>query len=581
MKFARQVIRRCVHQVVPVQSTRQPLSLESLEGRLLLSVSVGPGEWVSQVHRHGRVDSSLAALTADVLPLSADTTAPTVTKVFISGAAWTPAFRTYLQSQGLGDSAYGYAVPVGSGAQLASLPWNDIDQLSVRFSENVSVDRSDLALTGVNVADANYAAAISGGSFAYDSLSYTATWALSSPIGLDKLMLTLNAYGTNPVKDASNNSLDGEWANPKIPAAVGTDTFPSGDGAARGNFAFRFNVNPGDADPDAAVGSDDVSAVRAALLTGTGAGAAYSAFKDINGNGLVQANDISAARNPLLAALPTAEPVSKPASTYAVIAGPTTSNGITTYTIASDYQLTPVNVYVLLPTNYNPANHYKVLYVLPAWSNSPDGINRCKAENIANANNIICVGPDEAEIPGYPSQGPWYGDNPDNPKIRNDSYIPDVIVPFIDQTYSTVASADGRMTIGFSKSGVGAVSELLRHPTVFGRAGAWDAPLNMTFQHDEVYGNVTYFNANYYIPNLITANQSWLKTSPARIAMAGLGFGGTQPVDAQMTQLGIPHYCNLTATGTHAWNSGWLGPLVSVLMTPDMTTAAPIGPLPG
>jgi hypothetical protein len=62
--------------------------------------------------------------------------------------------------------------------------------------------------------------------------------------------------------------------------------------------------------------------------------------------------------------------------------------------------------------------------------------------------------------------------------------------------------------------------------------------------------------------------------------MAGLGFGGTAPVDTQMTQLGIPHYCDLTAIGTHEWNSGWLGPLVSILMTPDMTTCAPIGQLP-
>ena len=76
----------------------------------------------------------------------------------------------------------------------------------------------------------------------------------------------------------------------------------------------------------------------------------------------------------------------------------------------------------------------------------------------------------------------------DNPKIRYDSYLPDVIVPFIDKTYPTIARSEGRLLVGFSKSGMGSVSLLLRHPEVFGRAGSWDGCL-LDNDRPEFYGS--------------------------------------------------------------------------------------------
>ena len=47
----------------------------------------------------------------------------------------------------------------------------------------------------------------------------------------------------------------------------------------------------------------------------------------------------------------------------------------------------------------------------------------------------------------------------------------------IEQHYPARADRDGRLLVGFSKSGWGAYSLLLRHPDRFGKAAAWDAPL--------------------------------------------------------------------------------------------------------
>jgi len=66
------------------------------------------------------------------------------------------------------------------------------------------------------------------------------------------------------VVDRSGNRLDGDWTNstwtpPSAP--VGGDTWPSGDGTAGGDFQFRFNVLPGDADQSGTVNFSDLNTV--------------------------------------------------------------------------------------------------------------------------------------------------------------------------------------------------------------------------------------------------------------------------------------------------------------------------------
>ena len=73
---------------------------------------------------------------------------PEVVGVHVGGSAWTSV-----------SLAGGYSIPVGSGAQLLPLPWEGINQIQVTFNENVTVNQSDLLLTGVNVPSYNVAAA--------------------------------------------------------------------------------------------------------------------------------------------------------------------------------------------------------------------------------------------------------------------------------------------------------------------------------------------------------------------------------------------------------------------------------------
>jgi GH25 family lysozyme M1 (1,4-beta-N-acetylmuramidase) len=255
-----------------------------------------PGVWwygihVKDINGNYRTEQQCGLNPISVV-VAADTTPPTVTKVLVRGSTWTSSFPDYL----------GYSIPVGRGSQLLTLPWTNIDQIKVVFSENVAVAKSDLALSGVNTTTYN----VSGGTFTYDSGSCTATWTLPQAIGADMLMIRLYSTGSNAIKDIAGNALDGEWTNPTSTTQSSSSNYPSGNGTAGGDFLFRFNVLPGDVSQDGMVISNDVVKVRNKLGTTT-TDSAYSILMDVNGDGMIISNDLVKVRNQLGMQLPEGE----------------------------------------------------------------------------------------------------------------------------------------------------------------------------------------------------------------------------------------------------------------------------------
>ena len=151
-------------------------------------------------------------------------------------------------------------------------------------------------------------------------------------------------------------------------------------------------------------------------------------------------------------------------------------NGLLVHSVKSPYQAGKTSVSVLLPDQHDEKSKrkYRVLYVLPverqdnkAWG---DSVKEVLKTNLHNKYNLICVFPAFSHLP-------WYADHPTNPLIRQETYFVKTVVPFIDRTYPVVKKRSGRLLVGFSKSGWGAFTLLLRHPRLFERAAAWDAPL--------------------------------------------------------------------------------------------------------
>ena len=222
--------------------------------------------------------------------------APTVSAVFVSSTAWAAAFRDSLVAAGLGNQLYGFAVP-GGAQQSVTLPWSNLNQITIRFSEDVSVQQADLAVVGVSVKE--YAAT----DFRYDPRDRAATWTLAASIGTDRLTLDLDGDSAGAVVGAATGvRLDGEWAD-------AADAFPSGDGAAGGDFRFRINVLRGDANRNGVVDPTDLLNVRRALGA-TPASSNYSPFADLDGNGRVNVIDFLLARSNQRRRLPVAATLS-------------------------------------------------------------------------------------------------------------------------------------------------------------------------------------------------------------------------------------------------------------------------------
>ncbi|MAE64886.1 MAG: hypothetical protein CMJ18_11510, partial [Phycisphaeraceae bacterium] len=196
---------------------------------------------VGDVDGDGDLDLYFASYTdSDRVWLNDDAAAvpPRVEEVLLSGDNWTHGR---------------HAVPSGVN-QFAPIPYPSINQVSIRFSEDVTVANGDLTVVGA-------AAGSFGTTFSYDAGSSTATWQLNAAVSADEIALTLS----DTVTGATGLALDGEWTN-------GSSSFPSGDGSAGGAFSFCFNVLPADLDESFVVGADDLGTILANFTRSVGIG---------------------------------------------------------------------------------------------------------------------------------------------------------------------------------------------------------------------------------------------------------------------------------------------------------------------
>jgi hypothetical protein len=216
---------------------------------------------------------------------------PQVVKVEVGSTAWSEAFIQHLNPSNPG--AHGYAIPVGSSAQSATITWKNTNQITITFTEDVHVDAGDLSLTGVSTPVYYFSA------FRYDPIAHAATWTLAAPLDRDRLRIDLDANGVDPVRDLDGNILDGEWTN--------NGSIVSGNGTAGGDFEFNFNVLPTDVNNSATITSFDYLYIR--QLDGkTVSDSGYIAKRDIDGNGVIDSVDWLEALARTLQVLPSGSP---------------------------------------------------------------------------------------------------------------------------------------------------------------------------------------------------------------------------------------------------------------------------------
>ena len=242
------------------------------------------------------------------------------------------------------------------------------------------------------------------------------------------------------------------------------------------------------------------------------------------------------------------------------------ADGILVHKVECEYQDRPTTIRVLLPARLEKGKHYPVLFVLPVeagnGSHFGDGLLEVKKLGLHEKYGLICVQPTFARLP-------WYADHPTDKGVRQETYLLQVVLPFLEKKYPALARLEGRLLLGFSKSGWGAFSLLLRHPDVFGRAAAWDAPLDMDrpgrFGSGEIFGDDGNFQ-KYRVTRLLEERAGKLGEGKR---LAVLGYDNFREshkvVHNLMERLKITHEYRDGPRRKHDWHSGWVPEAVEFL----------------
>jgi hypothetical protein len=237
-------------------------------------------------------------------------------------------------------------------------------------------------------------------------------------------------------------------------------------------------------------------------------------------------------------------------------------DGVLTYWVESEFQDGRSALRVVLPPDGRATE--AVLFMLPVepglgqrWG---DGLVALEGLGARDGLEWIIVAPSFERMP-------WYADHPADRSIRQESYMLRVVVPLVDELYPSAGRR--RLLLGFSKSGWGALSLLLRHPDVFDAAAVWDAPLMLgaptRYGAGEVFGTQECFE-EYRISELLPRTARLLGDRE-RIGLLGHGSFPEQMADAHrmMTELGIEHHYIAGPPREHHWSSGWVADAVDWL----------------
>ena len=227
-------------------------------------------------------------------------------------------------------------------------------------------------------------------------------------------------------------------------------------------------------------------------------------------------------------------------------------------------------VHIFTPDKPEPGRRYPTLYVLPVEANVEsrwgDPLAEVRRFDLANKHQVIVAAPTFSDLP-------WYADHPSDPKLRQEAYFLEDVIPLVEREHPAIRSAAGRFLVGFSKSGWGAWSLLLRRPDMFQAAAAWDAPLMQAapdkFGMGPIFATQENFE-NYEITRLVRARAEVLRAEP-RLVLTGYFQNFREhhvAMHALLDELGVPHAYRDGPMRTHHWESGWLEEAVELLLAP-------------
>ncbi|HEY3322700.1 MAG TPA: hypothetical protein VGP72_19750 [Planctomycetota bacterium] len=245
------------------------------------------------------------------------------------------------------------------------------------------------------------------------------------------------------------------------------------------------------------------------------------------------------------------------ASDFSLKELPAGADGLRRFALTSPYQPEATMLRILAAEKSATGEDRRIVFILPVEAKEEhrfgDGMTEAQKLKLQEKYNVVVVAPSFAQLP-------WYADNPADKAIQQESHFIKAIVPAVDQLYPS--KTPRRLLLGFSKSGWGGYSLILRHPDLFVAASAWDAPLTKVkpdqFGMGSIFGSQENFE-RYQISKLFEQKGKPF-AEKKRLVLTGYGNfrQHTQDAHALMQKFGIQHeyadgpYCK------HLWGSGWM-----------------------
>ena len=192
--------------------------------------------------------------------------------------------------------------------------------------------------------------------------------------------------------------------------------------------------------------------------------------------------------------------------------------------------------------------------------------------NAQNQYNLTIVEPSFAAVP-------WYADRANDPAIAYETFMDSQLVPWVRSTFASTTHEQNWL-IGFSKSGYGAIDLVLKHPTTFALAAAWDFPADMS-RYDQYgdsanYGTDGNFQSHYRLTSAFVGARKAPFTEVDRIWLSG--YNTFRPdmsdFDAMLTSFGMLHTFTKSSFRSHTWGAGWLREALAALYQDSLPTVA-------
>ena len=220
-----------------------------------------------------------------------------------------------------------------------------------------------------------------------------------------------------------------------------------------------------------------------------------------------------------------------------------------------------------------------VLYVMPCTSKKAEGsrvLTLIEQSGINKKHKLLVVQP-RFDVT------PWGANHASDPEIQHERHMIEMVIPFIEKTYFDGKRVP-RYLIGFSKSGWSALSLLLKNPSVFEKAAAWDTPALLEDKDFGIWGTAdnmgTLESFHAFHPVYLAAKNAVAFQSKPRIIWGGSDLFGSEPgrhyqpthtegFHKLMKQYGIRHYYFPNLNFRHGWNQGWFVPMVESMLSND------------